>query len=319
MVLHPKFPKSPSSQILLYASTDGETRIEVKLENETVWLSQNQMVQLFHTTKQNVSLHLKNIFAEGELNERSAVKEYLTTAADGKKYPTLYYNLDAIISVGYRINSRRGTQFRIWATKQLREYLIKGFVIDDQRLAEGKTFNKINYFDELLERVRAIRASEKNLYQKVRDIFATSIDYSSNAEDAKHFYGTVQNKFHYAVTGETAAEIVVHRIGSEKPNLGMTSWKSGRPKIEDAKIAKNYMLKEELEILYLLVEQFLSFAELQIKLQRPMYMMDWRKYLDDFLKLNRLEILKNKGSVSHEDMEKVVTREMGWYQKLLKS
>ncbi len=310
------FPKSPTSQILLYTAKDGSQKIEVKLENETVWLSQGQMAALFQTTKQNISLHLKNVFAEGELETDSVVKEYLTTANDGKQYPTQFYNLDAIISLGYRINSYRGTQFRIWATQQLREYLIKGFVMNDERLSEGKIVGGISYFDELLERVRAIRASEKNLYQKVKDIFATSIDYSPKTEDAKDFYSTIQNKFHFAVTGETAAEIVVHRIAGSKPYLGMTNWKGNVPKTEDAKIAKNYMLREELEILYLLVEQFLSFSELQIKLKRPMYMKDWRQYLDDFLKLNKLEILKNKGSVSHDEMEKIVKKEMINYQNL---
>lgn len=308
-----------SSQILLYTSQDGVAKLEVKLENETVWLTQEQMAGLFQTTKQNISLHFKNIFSEGELEENSVVKDYLTTASDHKKYRVIHYNLDAIISVGYRINTYRGTQFRIWATRQLKEYIIKGFVMDDARLAEGKTTTGTNYFDELLERVRAIRASEKNLYQKVRDIFATSIDYSSGTDDAKDFYSTVQNKFHYAVTGETAAELVVHRISSEKPNLEMTTWKGENPKSDDAKIAKNYMLQQELEILYLLVEQFLSFAELQIKLQRAMRMKDWREYLDNFLALNRLEILQNKGSISREEMEKVVKNEMKLYQKLLKA
>ena len=209
-----KLIKIPSSQILLYTAKDGRQKIEVKLENETVWLNQGQMAQLFQTTKQNISLHLKNVFKEGELETNSVVKQYLTTATDGKHYPTKFYNLDVIISVGYRVNSYRGTQFRIWATQQLREYLIKGFVINDERLSEGKIIGRISYFDELLERVRAIRASEKNLYQKVKDIFTTSIDYSSKTEDARNFYSTVQNKFHFAVTGETAAEIVAHRISS---------------------------------------------------------------------------------------------------------
>ncbi len=311
-----KLIKIPSSQILLYTAKDGRQKIEVKLENETVWLNQGQMAQLFQTTKQNISLHLKNVFKEGELETNSVVKQYLTTATDGKHYPTKFYNLDVIISVGYRVNSYRGTQFRIWATQQLREYLIKGFVINDERLSEGKIIGRISYFDELLERVRAIRASEKNLYQKVKDIFTTSIDYSSKTEDARNFYSTVQNKFHFAVTGETAAEIVAHRISSNKLHLGMTNWKGNLPKTKDAKIAKNYMLREELEILYLLVEQFLSFSELQIKLKRPMYMKDWRQYLDDFLKLNKLEILKHKGAVSHDKMEKIVKKEISNYQKL---
>lgn len=313
-----KISKLPSSQILLYNSLNGEARIEVKLENETVWLTQDQMSQLFKTDRTSITKHIRNIFETGELDQNITCVKFAQHLPDGRMYQVLHYNLDVIISVGYRVNSLQGTQFRIWATKQLKEYLVKGFVLDDQRLSEGKTINKISYFDELLERVRAIRASEKNLYQKVRDIFATSIDYSSQTEEAKDFYSTVQNKFHFAITGETAAELIVHRIDSEKPYLGMTNWKGEQLKSEDAKIAKNYMLKEELEILYLLVEQFLSFAELQIKLQRPMYMKDWRSYLDDFLKLNRLEILKGKGSISHEQMELVVTSELKHYLKLLK-
>lgn len=313
-----KISKLPSSQILLYTSSDGEAKIEVKLENETVWLTQDQMSQLFKTDRTSITKHIQNIFETGELDQNITCAKFAQHLPDGRAYQVSHYNLDVIISVGYRISSFQGTQFRIWATKQLKEYLVKGFVLNDQRLSEGQTVNKINYFDELLDRVRAIRASEKNLYQKVKDIFATSIDYSSQTDEAKDFYSTVQNKFHFAVTGETAAELIVHRIGSEKPNLGMTNWKSEQLKSEDAKIAKNYMLKEELEVLYLLVEQFLSFAELQIKLQRPMYMKDWRSYLDDFLKLNRLEILKGRGSVSHEQMEKVVSKQLSQYLKLLK-
>lgn len=310
-----------SSHILLYTASDGSQKIEVKLEKETVWLSQAQMAELFQKTVSTINEHLKNVFDEGELDSNATIRKFLTVQREGSRQVSRdidYYNLDVIISVGYRVKSHRGTQFRIWATQQLREYLIKGFVMNDQRLSEGKTVNGKSYFDELLARVRAIRASEKNLYQKVKDIFATSIDYTTKTDAAKDFYSAVQNKFHFAVTGETAAEIVVHRITGTKPNLGMTNWKGNLPKTEDAQIAKNYMFQEELEILYLLVEQFLSFSELQIKLKRPMYMQDWRQYLDDFLKLNRLEILKRRGSVSHDEMEKVVRREMGHYQKLLK-
>lgn len=318
MTLHPKLLKHTDSQILLYTSTDGEARVEVKLENETVWLTQEQMAVVFQTDRTNIVKHIQNIFETGELDQSITCAKISQHLPDGRTYQILHYNLDVIISIGYRVNSYRGTQFRIWATKQLREYLVKGFVMDDERLAAGKNLSGLSYFDELLERIRAIRASEKNLYQKVKDIFSTSIDYSSKTDDAKEFYGTVQNKFHFAVTGETAAEMVVHRISSSKLNLGMTNWKGNVPKTDEAKIAKNYMLKDELEILYLLVEQFLSFAELQIKLKRPLYMKDWREYLDDFLKLNKLEILKTKGSVSHEEMEKVVLSEMKLYQKLLK-
>jgi len=307
---------SLSSQILLYTSQEGKTKLEVKLENETVWLTQEQMAQIFLTDRSNIAKHIKNIYETGELDQTTTCAKFAQHLSGGRIYQVANYNLDVIISVGYRISSYRGTQFRIWATQQLKEYIIKGFVMDDERLAEGRSPNKVKYFGELLERVRAIRASEQNLYTKVKDIFATSIDYNSKTEDAKEFYATVQNKFHYAVTGKTAAELVVNRIDGNKPNLGMTNWKGERPKSDEAKIAKNYMVKKELEILYLLVEQFLVFAELQIKLQRPMYMKDWRMHLDKSLEFIGLQVLQDKGSVSHAEMEKVVAREMHQYLML---
>lgn len=301
---------NPHSQIVLYQTPDGQTKIEVKLQNETVWLNQTQMAELFQTTKQNISLHIKNIFSEKELDENSVVKGYLTTAVDGKKYSTLYYNLDLIISVGYRINSHRGTQFRIWATKQLREYIVKGFVMDDQRLEEGKTLHGINYFNELLERVRAIRISEKNFYEKVKDTFATSIDYDFNVETAKDFYSTVQNKFHFAITGLTAAEIITKRIDGKRPSLGLTNWTGKIITRQQAEIAKNYLEETELRQLKLLVEQFLAYAELQVERKNPMYMSDWKKKLDEFMELNDLEILTHKGAVSHEEMQQKVKNEL---------
>ena len=305
------------SQIILYQTPDGQAKIQVKLENETVWLTQKQMAELFGTTKQNVSLHLKNIFNEGELEEDSVVKYFLTTAIDRKTYRTLFYNLDAIISIGYRINSYRGTQFRIWATRTLKEYMIKGFVMDDERLSQGKTGNRFNYYDELLERVRAIRASEKNLYEKVKEIFATSVDYNSKTKEAVKFFATVQNKFHYAITGYTAAELIIKRASGRQKNLGMTNWKDRSIVKSDAVIAKNYMLERELRQLYLLVEQFLSFAELQIERERPMYMSDWKDALDEFLRLNRLELLQGKGLVSHQKMERFVKKELRKYYRYL--
>ncbi len=305
-----------SSEVLLYVTSNGEMKLEVKLENETVWLSQAQMADLFGKDRDTVSEHIQNIFKEKELEEIAVTRNFRATAKDGKTYQTKFYNLDVIIPVGYRVKSHRGTQFRIWATKQLKEYIIKGFVMDDVLLAKGQTVSKINYFDELLERVRAIRVSEKNLYTKVKDIFATSIDYSSKTDDAKEFYAVVQNKFHYAVTGETAAEIVVHRIDSNKSNLGLTNWKKEKPTSDDARIAKNYMLEKELKILFLLVEQFLSFAELQIQLERPMYMKDWKARLDSFIQFNNLDVLQHKGTISHEEMKKVVHRELQEYLRL---
>ncbi len=307
-----------NSQILLYQTKDGKTKIEVKLEDETVWLTKKQMAELFNVKKQDIDYHVQNVFETGELEKKSTTKNILVVQQEGSRMVRRnidIFNLDIIISVGYRVNSYRGTQFRIWATQQLREYIIKGFVMDDERLAEGNHPARLNYFDELLQRVRKIRASEKNLYEKVRDIFATSIDYNPRTEHAKEFYATVQNKFHYAITGQTAAEIIVHRIDSEKEHLGLTNWKGEFINRKDTEVAKNYMLEKELRQLYLLVEQFLAFAEFQIERERPMYMVDWKRKLDDFLQLNELEILQGKGNVSHKEMEAVVKEELKKYHQ----
>jgi len=258
--------REKNNQIIIYNTENGETKIEVKMKDETVWLSQKQMAELFDCTVDNISLHLKNVFTEAELSENSVTEEYSITASDGKNYVVKHYNLDAIISVGYRINSLRGTQFRIWATQKLKEYIIKGFVMDDERLAGGKV--KKTYFEEWEERIRRIRTSEANFYQKVRDVFATSADYNPKTDYAKLFYATVQNKFHYAITGLTAAEIVSARIDSQKENMGLTNWKGEIITREQAQIAKNYLEELELKRLNLLVEQFLSFAELQSVEQR---------------------------------------------------
>jgi hypothetical protein len=302
--------KAGNSQILLYETDEGSSKIEVKLENETVWLTQDQMADLFDKARSTITEHINNVFKEGELEETSVRRDFRRTGSDGKEYNVKYYNLDVIISVGYRVKSHRGTQFRIWATKQLKEYIIKGFVMNDERLEADAGTERARYFDELLERVRKIRSSEQNLYQKVRDIFATSIDYNPQIEHAKDFFATVQNKFHFAITGNTAAELIVERVDADKPNMGLTNWKGGAVKTEDAKIAKNYMIEKELRQLYLIVEQFLAFAELQIERERPMYMKDWKGKLDDFLKLNEMEILQGTGKVSKKDMEKVVKAEM---------
>ena len=229
-------------EILIYQSPDGKTRIDVTLANETVWLSQAQMAELFQTSKQNISLHVRNIFEEKELEEKSVVKESLTTALDGKRYQTKFYNLDVIISVGYRVRSHRGTQFRIWATQRLREYIVKGFTLDDERLKEGGRRN--DYFDELIERVRAIRTSEKNFYRKITDIYSTSYDYDSDASITHHFFATVQNKFHWAIHGHTAAELIAERADARKPNMGLTNWKGEQPRKVDVTVAKNYLSEE---------------------------------------------------------------------------
>lgn len=298
-------------QIILYTDGRGELKIQVLVKNETIWLSHKQMAELFGCSVDNIFLHLKNVYAEGELIESATTEDSSVVQIEGgrqvRRQITLY-NLDAIISVGYRINSHRGTQFRIWATQRLREYIVKGFAMDDARLADGKS--RSDYFDELLDRVRAIRASEKNLYEKVRDVFATSVDYNPRVDSAKEFFATMQNKFHFAITGFTAAELIVSRIDGADEHLGMTAWKGERPTSAEAKIAKNYMIPTELRQLYLLVEQFLSHAEFQIERRRQMYMEDWKRRLDGFLKLNELEILENAGSVTRDEMEEKVRREM---------
>ena len=259
-ILENKEGKNP---ILLYVAEDGRTEIEVSLEGETVWLSQAQMAQLFQKDVRTVSEHIQNVYEEGELLEKTTIQAKSGNSGIGLSKPTNFYNLDVIISVGYRVRSHRGTQFRIWATQKLREYIVKGFVMDDARLAEGGV--QKNFFEELLERVRRIRSSERNLYDKVKDIFSTSIDYDPKTDFTKEFYATMQNKFHFAITGNTASELVVNRIGGGKENLGMTNWKGEILTRREAEVAKNYMLETELRQLYLLVEQFLSFAEFQIE------------------------------------------------------
>lgn len=303
-----KNQEEKNNKIILYSTEDGKTEIAVSLEGETVWLSQKQMAELFDKDVRTINEHIQNVFEDGELESNLVIRNFRITASDGKNYETNHYNLDVIISVGYRVKSLRGTQFRIWATQKLREYIVKGFVMDDERLANGGV--KKSFFEELLERVRKIRASEKNLYEKVRDIFATSVDYDSKTEITREFYATMQNKFHYAITGNTAAELVVNRINGEKENLGMTNWKGATPTRKEAEIAKNYMLETELRQLYLLVEQFLSFAEFQIERKNIMHMKDWVEYLHKMLDFNNLEALSGKGKTSHEKMEEIVKVEL---------
>lgn len=296
------------SQIIIYKTKDGSTQIEVHMTGETVWLSQKKMAELFEVGVPTINEHIKNIFSTHELGKNSVIRNFRITASDGKEYKTKHYNLDVIISLGYRVNSRRATQFRIWATKTLREYIVKGFVMDDERLANGGY--KHGYFGEMLERVRKIRASERNLYEKVKDIFSTSADYDTKADYTKEFYGAMQNKFHYAITGKTAAELIANRIDSKKDNIGMTNYNKTAVTKQEAGIAKNYMLETELRQLYLLVEQFLAYAEFQIERKNVMYMKDWVTYLDDMLKANKLEILSSKGKISHKEMEKIVQKEI---------
>jgi hypothetical protein len=302
-------------KIIIYNTEDGQTKIDVRLENDTVWLSQDQMAELFDKSKSTVNEHIQNIYNENELILEQTMRKFGISEFSTK--PTNYYNLDVIISVGYRVSSFRGTQFRIWATQKLKEYIIKGFVMDDERLAEGKVAK--GYFEEFEERIRRIRTSEKNFYQKVRDVFATSADYNPKLDYAKQFFATVQNKFHYAITGLTAAEIVVKRIDSKKKNMGLTNWKGEVITREQAEIAKNYLEELELKRLNLLVEQFLSFAELQSVEKRVMYMKDWLRKLDGFLILNEKEILGDSGNVSRKIMEQKVRKELEKFnQKQLK-
>lgn len=308
--------KNTSSELLFYSSEDGKSKIEVRLENETVWLSQTQMVELFQTTKQNVSLHIKNVFAEGELDENSVVKDYLTTAADGKKYKIKYYNLDVIISVGYRVKSHRGTQFRIWATQQLKEYIIKGFVLNDERLKETGLTNQ--YFEELFERIRDIRSSEKIFYAKIKDIYATAYDYDKNNPISIDFFKKVQNMMHWAIHKHTAAEIIYSRVDANKENMGLTSWKNsphGKIRKTDVTVAKNYLNEDELKELNLIVDQYLSFAELQARQRKPMYMADWIKKLHDFLTLNDREILDHAGKISAEMAKELAEAEYEKYRQ----
>ena len=285
------------SDLILYRTEDGQIRIEVHLADETVWMTQTAMAELYQGTKQNISLHLKNIFADRELQEDRVVKEYLTTAADGKKYQTKFYNLEAILSVGYRVRSPRGAQFRRWATERLKEYLVKGFTMDDERLKQGKNIGS-DYFDELLARIRDIRASEKRFYQKIRDIYALAVDYDPQAAETQAFFRIVQNKLHFAVSGKTAAELISKRADASKPNMGLTAWKGAKVRKSDVTIAKNYLNEKEMEGLNRIVTMYLDYAEDQARRQRQIFMRTWREKLDAFLQFNEREILEDSGKVS---------------------
>jgi hypothetical protein len=302
----------PKSQLLFYQAPDGRTRLEVRLQGETVWLTQAQMAELFQRERSVITKHIRNLFEEGELAENSVCANYAQTAADGKTYQTVYYNLDVIISVGYRVKSHRGTQFRIWATQRLREYIIKGFALDDERL---KQVGGGNYFEELLARIRDIRSSEKVFWRKVLDIYATSIDYDPGVEASELFFATVQNKMHWAAHGQTAAEVVHARANATKPNLGLTSWLGTKPTKEEAAIAKNYLAADELDALNRIVTAYLEFAELQALNRQPMYMRDWIAKLEDFLRLSDRDILTHVGTVSHEEAVRKAELEFEKYRQ----
>ncbi len=293
-------PAQVKSELILYQTEDGKTKIEVRLQDETVWLSQKLMAELFQVTIPTINEHIKTIYNDGELEAEATIRKFLIVQTEGSrqvKRPVDFYNLDMIISVGYRVNSIRGTQFRIWATQRLREYIIKGFTLDDDRLKQA---GGGNYFDELLARIRDIRSSEKVFWRKVLDIYATSIDYDPNTDLSQQFFAAVQNKMHWAAHGRTAAEIIYGRANAAKPNMGMTSWSGGRPQKTDSEIAKNYLNAKELDVLNRIVNMYLEFAELQALSRKPMYMRDWITKLDDFLKLSGRDILTHAGTISHD-------------------
>lgn len=294
-------------EIILYQTADGRTRLDVRMEAETVWLSQAQMAELFQTTPQNVTMHIRSVYEERELAEGATCKEYLQVRREGGRdvqRSLKHYNLDVIISVGYRVRSHRGTQFRQWATQRLREYLVKGFAIDDERLKKGGKAGTPDYFDELLARIRDIRSSEKVFWRKVLDIYATSVDYDPASDQSALFFKTVQNKMHWAAHGHTAAEVIAKRADATKPHMGLTNWPGSREggplRKADVGIAKNYLNKDELDALNLIVSFYLDFAELQAKSRREMTMAGWISKLDDFLRLSDRDILTHAGNVSHE-------------------
>ena len=285
------------TSLIMYTTEDGITQIQATFDNDTVWLSIDQMAELFQRDKSTISRHIKNIFEEGEYISDSVVANFATTAKDGKTYQVEYYNLDVIISVGYRVKSLRGTQFRIWAMQILKEYMQKGFALDDNRLKE---LGGGNYFDELLARIRDIRSSEKVFWRKVLDIYATSIDYNPSAESSVAFFKQVQNKMHWAAHKHTAAEIIYERADSDKQNMGLTSWNGKQIKKTDVEIAKNYLSEKELDALNKIVTAYLDIAEVRALGHEPMYMKDWLETIDDYLKMTRREILSTAGRISHE-------------------
>jgi len=293
------------SRFLLYQSEDGQTRIQVRLLEGTVWLTQRLVAELYQKDVRTINEHIQNIYTDGELTPEATIRKFRIVQYEGQRQVERlvdFYNLDMILAVGYRVSSHRGTQFRQWATRTLREYLVKGFVLDDERLKEGRTLGE-DYFEELLERIRAIRASERRFYQKITDIYSTSIDYDPNIEITKTFYATVQNKLHWAITGRTAAEIIRQRADASKLKMGLTTWKrSPRGPIHkaDVSIAKNYLTEEELSALNRVVNMYLDYADLQAKNRRPMHMADWIRRLDAFLQFNEQNILTHAGTISHE-------------------
>jgi len=294
--------RPPSSEILFYKTEDGRNRIEVRLDGNTVWLSQRLLAELFQKDVRTINEHIQNIYEEGELAPETTIRKFRIVQTEGKREVERgvdFFNLDVIIAVGYRVKSHRGTQFRRWATERLREYLVKGFTMDDERLKEGRNIGE-DYFDELLERIRDIRASEKRFYQKIRDIYKLAIDYDAEAEETKEFFQIVQNKLHWAITGKTAAELISERANSSKPNMGLTSWKGPKVRRTDVAVAKNYLSIDEIGELNRIVVMYLDYAEDQAHRRKPLYMHDWRDKIDAFLKFNERAILEDAGKVSME-------------------
>ena len=306
-----------NDEILIYQSQDGIIKIDVLFENETVWLNQNQLCTLFGKSKATISEHIKHIFEERELDEKAVVRNFRTTASDGKTYQVDYYNLDVIISVGYRVKSHQGTQFRIWATQRLRDYIIKGVALNDERFKRG---NSMNYFKDLLERIREIRLSERVFYQQIKDIYATSIDYNPNDELTLQFFKEVQNKLLWAVSGKTAAELIYYRANAELPMMGLTSTETaGKVRKTDIQVGKNYLQEEEIQVLKLIVEQFLAFAEAQALAHTPMYMKDWIEHLKMVLTMNKKSILEDAGRISHQMALQKAENEYTKYKRQLQA
>ena len=300
------------NKVIIYTANDGKTKIDVKLEEETLWLTQAQMCELYQSSKSNISEHIKHIFEEGELNEESVVRKFRTTAADGKEYLVSHYNLDMIIALGYRVRSIIATRFRQWATERLKEYIVKGFTLDDDRL---KKLGGGSYWKELLERIRDIRASEKVLYRQILEIYATSIDYDPRAQVSQEFFKKVQNKIHYAIHGHTAAELIVERADAEKDFMGLLTFKGNHPTLIEAKTAKNYLNEKELRAMGQLVSGYLDFAERQAEREQVMTMNDWAAYLDRILTMSGEQLLQGSGSVSHEEAMEHATMEYRKYKQ----
>jgi len=310
-------PEKSNSQILIYQTEGGKTKIEVRLENETVWLTQKLMAELFQVTIPTINQHIKTIYNEAELGFEATIRKFRIVQKEGKREVSRaidFYNLDMIISVGYRIKSHVATRFRQWSTQRLREYIVKGFTMDDERLKDGVNIGS-DYFDEMLERIRDIRSSEKRFYQKIRDIYKLAIDYDPKAQETLEFFKIVQNKLHFAISGKTAAELIYERANASKPNMGLTSWKSAKVRKQDVVIAKNYLNEDEIKGLNRIVTMYLDYAEDQAKRHRQIFMRNWREKLDAFLKFNERDILKNAGKVTKEIADKLALEQYGVFYK----